>query len=192
VRTGQPHRERPVGHVDLLCQGEVEHLGEEPGHTVDVRPVEQDMVEAGGAHAAGLRRPDVRVRDRRRVLRLLDLRKELDAVPGRHDEADSAAHPGLLAGGDLRHLDALRLDALLEGIEIAVAGDLEADHIHARRVGFAKNHAMPIELIPALEIDTSVLLATDLVEADAVDIVGYRRVQVEDAYLDVAWAQYSR
>ena len=112
-------------------------------------------------------------------------------MPGRHDKAEPGPNPGLLARRDLLQPGAGGFDALCENAEIALAGHLEADIIHAGHIGRAQHDAVPVELVEGAQIDTAVGLAADLVQPDPIDVMPHRGIDIGDPDLDVAGSQHT-
>ena len=114
------------------------------------------------------------------------MREQFDAMARGDREADAAADAGLLAGGDMIDGIAVILDALLEGIEIGVGGNLERHEIDAGLIGAAQDDRMMIELLRRFQIDAAVGAFGHLMQPDALGVMLDRRRHVEHANLDEA------
>ena len=85
--------------------------------------------------------------------------------------------------------DAEIRDALLEGVEVGIRRHLESHVVDARRISLAQDDAVAVKLVITREVDTPVIGLLDQVEADMVDIMGYRLVHLEHPELDEPRAQ---
>ena len=186
---GQPDRQQAVGHVDALGATEVQSLGEEVEDLLDIRAVEQRVIEAARPHAMGFEIPDVGIVDARLGIGLVGMGEKFDAVARGDREADAAADARHFAGGDMIDLEAVVGDALLELVEVGVLEHLERHQIEARRVGAAQHEGMMVEFVGGLQIDAAIGAFGHLVQADALGVVLDRRGHVEHAELDEARAK---
>ena len=185
---GQPDRQQAVGHVDALGAAEVERLLEEVEVLLDVRPVEQRVVEAAGGHAVRLEIPNVGVVDARLRIGLLGMGVELDAMARGDGEADAAADARLLARLHVIDREAVFLDPLLVVIEIRVLQALEGGGVDAGRIRAAQHDRVMVELVGRLQVDAAVRAFRDLMQADALGVELDRRRHVQNADLDKAGA----
>ena len=112
-------------------------------------------------------------------------------MPGRHHKPQPAPEAGLLACRDLLQPDAGGLDTLREVVKLGLARYLEADIVHARHVGRAQHHAVPVELVEGAQIDATVGFAADLVQPDPIDVMPHRGIDIGDPDLDVAGSQHT-
>ena len=60
-----------------------------------------------------------------------------------------------------------------------------------RAIGFAQDDAVMVEFIPALEIDATIGLVTNLMQADAVEVVNQRLAHVQNPDLNEPRSQYA-
>ena len=191
VRARQPYRDGPGAEFGLLGHLEPEYVAEQVGHLVDVRPVEEGVVESVDAHAAGLLRPDIGVLETGVELGPFHLGVELDPVTARDDERDATTDARLIAGGDVLDVDAVGREIGGELFEGGLVQHLERHEVHARLIGLAEDHAVPVEFVPAFEVDATVVAGRDLVQAEPVAVVDDRIVHVENTDLDDAGSKNS-
>ena len=112
--------------------------------------------------------------------------EQFDAMARGDREADAAPDARLLAGGDMIDGIAVILDALLEGIEIGIGGDLEGHEIDAGLVGATQDDRMMIELLGRFQIDAAVGALRHLMQPDALGVMLDRRRHVEHPNLNEA------
>ena len=187
----EPHRDATGAEVCLFGDPEPEYVAEQVGDRLDVRSVQQGMVETGASHATRFGLPDVRIDHLGTEVRSVHLRVQLDAVATRDLEADSATDAGLLAGLDVVDADVVRLELRGEFVERGLVEHLERHHVHAGLVGLAEDDTVAIELVPALQVDASVTPGADLVQPETIAVVDDRLVHVEDSDLDETWTENS-
>ena len=191
VRTGEPDGDGAGTELGLLGDAEPEHVAEQVGHLVDVRAVQQGVVEARDAHPTRFGLPDVGIDRLRGEVRRLDLGIELDAMAARDHERDAPPEAGLLAGVDVGHLHSVGDEVRGELLQRGGVQDLEGHVVHAGGVRFAQRDAVMVELVPPLEEDPPVVAGHDFVESEPVAVVDDGVIHVEDADLDESGAKYA-
>jgi hypothetical protein len=171
----------------LLCDVEVEDVGEEPLGALDVVTHHQGVIKDRSADAdevtrerVGVVRADLEADRRHRVV-------QLDDVAHRDHDPDAVADLGVLAGAHALDGVAESPRPVLVDVDLGRVPDLDAEALDADAT-LLEDEGVVVPLVPAREVELAVPFLR-AVEAQRVGVVLLRLSQVGDSGVHVAQSQ---
>ena len=173
VGAGQPDRDLGLavfGH-NVFRQVETQDIDENVAGAVKIDPAKQGVIHAGRRNAGfGLLIPWRRIAVAETVADVLFLCIELDRVTVRNLKTDALAGVEHLSSWNAFGGDAIGVQILLEPVERRESVHLEGEDINSGAIRLPQDKAMVVALVPGLEIDTTIGIATHFNKSEHIPI----------------------
>ena len=186
VRARQEHHRHggAVLEIGRLAETEAEHLGEQFQRSFKIGAVKQCVVHPHRGDAAfGLIGPGRWVEKPLGIDQMFFLGKKIEDMAARCRKADALARAKQLARRNALHRDAEFLEINLELVERRIVEDAEREMVDPGGISLTQHQTEQVALIPGLEIDPALGIATGLDQAENSTVVMNRLVHVQHADL---------